>query len=422
MIGFLLSTNAAPAKNKELLTLPGDEVKGLPDQAEELTRELFHWLRTDSLSLLGAVAIGMLIYTVFLFARSVARRRLSRTAAFGSWGWIVLKVVAKTRSFFLVMVSAKIVAELFQAPAAWNSLITFFFTVAGAVQGAFWVREFLTSVVERRAQQNAGDAAMSSAVGVLNVIINIVVWALAGIILLDNLGVNVTGLVAGLGIGGIAIGLAAQGIFSDLFAALSILFDRPFQRGETIQVGGPQGVIGTVENIGMKTTRLRALSGEVVVMSNANLLNQQINNFADYSHRRVVMLIDVIYQTDPSLLERIPDEIEKIVNGVADCAFDRCHLQQFAASSLNYELVFSVRKPDQQSMLDARQKVMIAVIRRFGELDIQFAFPAQMSFLAGPDGHIVDPYPEAGTPSRQAHPAGRQRTTASRTTKTSVRD
>jgi small-conductance mechanosensitive channel len=89
---------------------------------------------------------------------------------------------------------------------------------------------------------------------------------------------------------------------------------------------------------------------------------------------------------------------------------------------LNYELVFSVRKPDQQSMLDARQRVMIAVIRRFGELDIQFAFPAQMSFLAGPDGHIVDPYPEAGTPSRQAHPAGRQRTTASRTTKTSVRD
>lgn len=421
MIGFLLSANRAPAADTDILKLPAEEAASLPTHAEELTRELFHWLRTDSFSLLGAVALGAALYTVFVFIRSFARRRLSRSATFGSWGWVALKVAAKTRSFFLVMVSAKIVTEMFQAPAAWNSLITFFFTVAVAVQGAFWVRELLIAIVERRAELHNGDAAMSSAVGVLTIIINVVVWAIAGIILLDNLGVNVTGLVAGLGIGGIAIGLAAQGIFSDLFGALSILLDRPFQRGETIQVGGPQGVVGTVEHIGLKTTRLRALSGEVVVMSNANLLNQQINNFADFTHRRVVILIEVIYQTEPSLLERIPAEIEQIVNKVPHCRFDRCHLLQFAPSALDYELVFGVGKPDLKSMFDARQAVMIAIIRRFQELEIQFAFPAQTSFLAGPDGLIVDPHPGTKSPSRPAHLAGKGRTSPP-TTKGSGQD
>ncbi len=405
-MGIQLSAPKAPAGH-ELLDLPNGDLEGLPKQAEDLTRELFHWLRADSLGVLTAIAIGVALYFALVFARGFARRRLSRNLTFGSWGWVALKVVARTRSFFLVMVSAKIVTAMFGAPATWNGLIQFLFTVAGAVQGAFWAREFLVSIVERRAKLRDGDAAMSSAVGVLTIIINVVVWALAGIILLDNLGVNVTGLVAGLGIGGIAIGLAAQGIFSDLFAALSILLDRPFQQGETIQIGGPQGVVGTVEHIGLKTTRLRALSGEVVVMSNANLLNQQINNFADFSHRRVVIMIEVIYQTDPELLRQIPVEIEKIVGATPDCRFDRCHLLQFAPSALDFELVFGVDRADLKSMFDARQSVMIAIIRRFQELDIQFAFPAQTSFMAGPDGRIVDPHPEGlHASARPAHLGG----------------
>ncbi|MCG2841336.1 mechanosensitive ion channel family protein [Sandaracinobacter sp. RS1-74] len=409
MIGFTPYAAKAPATAEELLTLPGVETTSLPEQAEELTRELFHWLRTDSFGLLAAIGIGFVLYALFVAVRSYARNRLARNVLFGSWGWVALKVIARTRSFFLMTAAMKIASNLFGAPSAWHSLITFLFTIASAVQGAFWVREFLISLVERRAEQSEGDPAMSSAVGVLSVIINMVVWALAGIILLDNLGVNVTALVAGLGIGGIAIGLAAQGIFSDLFAALSILLDRPFQRGETIQVGGAQGVVGTVENIGLKTTRLRALSGEVVVMSNANLLNQQINNFADFSHRRVVLLIEVIYQTEPGLLESIPDEIERIVNAIPNCRFDRCHLFQFATSALDYELVFQVGKPDLQTMFDARQAVMVAIIRRFAELQIDFAFPSQTSYLAGPDGRIVPPHPEGQQPSRPAHLAGKTR-------------
>lgn len=400
---------AAPAKDAtpDLIADAGVELLSLPEQAEELTRELYEWLRTDSLGLLAGIAVGFGLYMLMLLARSWARRRLSRTAAFGTWGWVALKVVAKTRSFFLVMAAAEIVTALFGAPSAWMALISFLFTVAAAVQGAFWVREFLISLVERKASEREGDANISSAVGVLTVIINVVVWAVAGIILLDNLGVNVTGLVAGLGIGGIAIGLAAQGIFSDLFAALSILLDQPFKRGDTIQIGGSQGVVGTVEHIGLKTTRLRALSGEVVVMSNANLLNQQINNFADYTHRRVVLALQVIYQTDPDLLQQVPAELERIVNAAPKSRFDRAHLTSFSPSSLDYELVFIVETPGLPEMFDARQAVMIGIVRRFGELGIDFAFPTQTSLLAGPDGRIVDPHPESGRGARPV-PARRQ--------------
>lgn len=403
------ATSSGGGTGKELVDKYGEDLLGVSEQAEDLTRELYHWLRADSLGALAAVAVGFVLYGLFLFARGQARRRLSRAATFGSWGWVALRVVSRTRSFFLLMVSARIVAALFGAPGTWTSLIGFLFTVAAAVQGAFWVREFLLALVERKAGGDEADPGIASAVGVLTVIINVVVWGIAAIILLDNLGVNVTGLMAGLGIGGIAIGLAAQGIFSDLFAALSILLDKPFKRGDTIQVG-QGGFVGTVDHIGLKTTRFRALSGEVIVMSNANLLNQQINNFADYSHRRVVLLVEVIYQTDPELLARIPAEMERIVNAVPGARFDRAHLFQFAASALDYELVFIVESAELKDMFDARQAVMIALVKRFAELGVDFAFPAQTSFLAGPDGRIVDPHPANGAAGRPPALGGARRT------------
>ncbi len=368
------------------------EALSLPLQAEELTQEIVDWVREDSLGLSLGIAVGVGLYFALLIVRGWVRGRFSRTAMADGWHWVVLRVLARTRSFFLVMVSARLVAIIFDAPPTITDIVVFVFTITTTIQAAFWVRELLLALVEKKAADNSrDDSTISSAVGVLTVIINVVVWAIAAIILLDNLGVNVTGLVAGLGIGGIAIGLAAQGVVSDLFAALSILLDQPFKTGDTIQVGGPGGIIGSVEHIGLKTTRLRALSGEMVVLANANILNQQINNYADFTHRRVVLLVDVIYQTDPKLLKQIPAEMEAIVNAVPMCQFDRAHLFQFAASSLSYELVFIVNHTGLKEMFDARHAVMIEMVRRFAELEIEFAFPQQVSYLAGPDGKAVDP-------------------------------
>lgn len=383
-----MKTEPAPAT--DLTEGLNEDIKDLPGQVEDLTVDLFHWLRADSLSVLAAIGIGCGLYFLLVLARSWLRRRLKHKEVQGSLSWVMLKVLAHTGDFFLIMLSARLVTAGLSAPGTWSRLIGFLFTISVAIQGALWARTFLKALLQRRAIGEE-DAAVSSAMGVLTVLINVVVWTLTAIILLDNLGVNVTALMAGLGIGGIAIGLAAQGIFSDLFAALSILLDKPFKQGETIQVGGPTGVVGTVENIGMKTTRLRAQSGEVVVMSNTFLLGQQINNFADYTRRRVEMKIDVIYQTTPELLKKLPGELKAIIKTRPICEYERASLVSLMPHAIQFELVYFVNDPGMMTALDERQVINLAILQRFTELGIDLAYPTTVQMQALPDGSIFDP-------------------------------
>ena len=392
MSGYTLMSAAAAKSDANVDAAElADGLQDLPNEIGRLTRDLFAWLEHDMLNILVGCGVAVGLYTLFIFLRTIARRRYE-TAKYGSWRWVVLGVLSNTRSFFLAMVGIRVAVMLFGAPGTWTRFISILFTIAATIQGALWVQRFLLSLVERKATPESDpDGNISSALGVLQVLIAGVVWALAAIILLDNLGVNVTGLVAGLGIGGIAIGLAGQGIFSDLFAALSILFDQPFKRGDTIQVGGANGTTGTVEHIGLKTTRLRAVSGEVVILSNTNLLSQQINNLAAYDRRRVVMTLSVIYQTPVNQLLAIPLEVKKIVDARPRCTFDRAHFVNFAPSSLDFELVFLLDDAAMLPMYEERQAVGFAILQRFSDLGIDFAYPSQVSFLAGPDGRIVEP-------------------------------
>jgi small-conductance mechanosensitive channel len=227
--------------------------------------------------------------------------------------------------------------------------------------------------------------------GVIRVLVSVALFALAIIVILDNLGVNVTALVAGLGIGGIAIGLAAQGIFSDLFAALAIIFDKPFRRGDTITFGT---TTATVQEIGLKTTRLKSMTGEEVVMGNAKLLDLPIQNWALLERRRNVMNFGVIYQTDPDIIARIPLAAKEIVEAQPLGTFDRCHAFQFAPSSIDFELVFHTESPDMADFMSVRQAIMLGLMRTFAELGVEFAYPTQTSFTAGPDGKAIMPYPE----------------------------
>lgn len=388
---FLAGVVAAAPGSGAIVSDPSHEGQTLLRQLQILVLEFFNELQTNSLKLIIGIVVALALYGLLLLVRRTIRRRFMHHSVFGTWRWVILRALSKTTVFFLAMLTGKLVMSLFGSPAGWQWLITLLFTLAAAIQGALWTREFLIAMLERRAGRDANDTSISSAVGVITVLINVAVWALTLIILLDNLGVNVTALVAGLGIGGIAIGLAAQGVFSDLFAALSILLDQPFRRGDTIKVGGENGVTGTVERIGLKTTRLRAQSGEVVVLSNTNLLNQQVNNLASYTHRRIVLPIRVLYQTSPDLLEQIPRELREIVSGMVDCTLVSVNLTQFAVSNLDYELICLVENSESDAMLETRQALMLAIIRRFAELGVDFALPAQISFVTDPGGKIVSP-------------------------------
>jgi small-conductance mechanosensitive channel len=208
---------------------------------------------------------------------------------------------------------------------------------------------------------------------------------------LDNLGVNVTGLIAGLGVGGIAIGLAAQGIFGDLFAALAIIFDRPFRRGDKISYGTTNGVI---ESIGLKSTRIRAFTGELRVISNKQLLDKEIQNTSVRDHIRLAFTIGVTYETPPDTLARVPQIMREIVEGEGG-KVARSSFETFGASSLDFVLQFDIPGDDWATAHPMRDRIMVSLIRRFAAEGIGIAYPTQTTYTAGPDGKLVMPYATA---------------------------
>jgi small-conductance mechanosensitive channel len=349
--------------------------------------ESWAWVTQDSGEALFGVAIAGALLAVLWLLKWGALRVLPREM--GGHPAVLRAMVARTLLLFLIAVALDGATHAVAPPGPLMRLVDNIFTIALAVQGALWIRELVLGLVHRRAGNGGEDSdSLGSAVGVINVLVNVVVWLLAAILILDNLGVNVTALVAGLGVGGIAIGLAAQGIFSDLFAALAILFDRPFRVGDTISYGTSTG---TVEHIGLKTTRIRSLSGEQLVMANTKLLEQQVANLRRIEERRVVLNFGIVYQTAPDVLEALPGHLRAIVDAQADCRFDRAAFTGFGPSSLDFELIFFVTVPDLEAMTAARQAVGFAIVRRFAELGVEFAYPTQTTFTAAPDGRLIDP-------------------------------
>jgi small-conductance mechanosensitive channel len=349
--------------------------------------ETWRWLTRDSGEALFGTAVGITLYLALAGLLLIARRLLPRDS--DGWRGLTRGVVDRTLQLFLVAVALDGATHAVAPPGPLMELVDRILIIAMAVQGALWLKELVLGLVRRKAEVGGEDAvALGSAIGVITVLVNVVVWLLAAILILDNLGVNVTALVAGLGVGGIAIGLAAQGIFSDLFAALAILFDRPFRVGDTISYGTS---IGTVEHIGLKTTRIRALSGEQLVMANTKLLEQQVANLRRIEERRVLIPFGIIYQTKPDTLDALPGAMQALVEAVPNCRFDRCVFTGFGASSIDFELVFFVTVPELDAMLKARQAVGFAMVRRFAELGVEFAYPTQTTFTAAPDGRMIDP-------------------------------
>lgn len=210
-------------------------------------------------------------------------------------------------------------------------------------------------------------------------------WAIGLLLILSNLGVDITSLVAGLGIGGIAIAFALQNILSDLFSSFAIYFDKPFLIGDFIVVGSNSG---TVEKIGIKTTRLRALTGEELVISNKELTSARIQNFKRLVERRHVVSIGVLYETPQDTLEAIPAMIEKVVNAQGKARFDRAHLKDFGPSSIDYEIVYYIESSDYATFMDTRQAINLGIIAIFAQEGVGFAYPTQTVYLGS--GHSLD--------------------------------
>lgn len=347
------------------------------------------WISANSADIAIAVLVGIGLYLGLSLARRIGMRLKGRADPLGVTP-IIGRVFERTGQFFMVMVPAKLVAGHASPPAVIAEIIHFLFIIAAVFQGAVWLRELVMGVLERRAGDGSSGETLANAMGIIRLIVTVAIFAVAAVVVLDNMGVNVTGLVAGLGIGGIAIGLAAQGIFSDLFAALSIIFDRPFVKGETITY---DQTTATVERIGLKSTRLRALTGEKKIISNTNLLGKEITSYVELDHRRMSLALAVVYHTDPEVADRIPAMLKAIVEEQGG-VFVRSGFIGFGQSSLDFELLFDVFSADYETIYHTRHRIGLAILRRFRQEGIEFAYPTQTTFTAAPDGTLVMPYAE----------------------------
>jgi small-conductance mechanosensitive channel len=370
---------------------PGQTISSGRDGVEALVR----WFEANQATLPIGLAVAAGIVLFMLSLRVVGSRLVTGDPQCQHWRGVIGHVLERTSILFMVFAALDIVATYAAVPARIERLIDILFTIAFAFQGAVWARELILGVIGRRAGEDPTETAVGNAIGVIRVLVSVTLFALAIILILDNLGVNVTALVAGLGIGGIAIGLAAQGIFSDLFAALSILFDKPFKRGDTIQF---DQTTGTVERIGLKTTRLRSINGELVVMANTKLLERELHNFAGGRTRRSVFTFGLVYRTSPDDLEKVSSLAKGAVESRQGCTFVRCAIRALGASSIDFELLFDSRSTDLNKVAADRTAVALALLRAFAKHGLEFAYPTQTTFTAAPDGSLVMPY---------ATPAGR---------------
>ena len=354
------------------------------------------WVQGNVFELSVAIGMAIIVFIALSWLKRIASKIARETEHRAHVKSIVARTLARTSKFFRVMVSIELVNQIANAPDALAHAIDILFTIAIVTQVAIWLREIILGMIERRAGEGLHEhETLQSAMVLIRLLVSFALFAVAAIVILDNLGVNVTGLVAGLGVGGIAIGLAAQGIFSDLFAAISIIFDKPFRRGDTVSY---DNTVARVEVIGMKSTRLRALTGEEKIISNSKLLEKEITNNTLTLYRRVTFVLTLVYQTPPALAKRIPEILREVVedNGAQ---FIRAGFNNFAASSLDFHLVFDIESDDVEVMFRARHDIGIAIIDRFAREGISFAYPTQTTFTAAPDGHMVMPYaPPAPAP------------------------
>ncbi len=364
--------------------------ENLSERATAFARETGAWLSGNSLDILIAAGAAVLVVLVLLGLRAFGQRLIGQAESI-QWRVVLGRVLAKTSLFFIIACALELVAENAETPPALLRAINIAFTVAAAIQAAVWARELILGFVQHRAGGQGDDQRLGSALGIIRLLVTIALFAIAIIVILDNLGVNVTGLVAGLGIGGIAIGLAAQGIFKDLFAALSIIFDKPFRKGDGVKF---DQVNGSVEQIGLKTTRIRALSGEEIVVSNAMLLDKQIHNFANLDHRRIVLIFGITYETPVAVLRKVPELCRAVVERHEHARLVRCGLVNFAASSLDHELQFDIHSADYEYVFSTKAAIMLELLEAFAAESIALAYPTQVSYTAAPDGRLILPYPE----------------------------
>jgi small-conductance mechanosensitive channel len=319
------------------------------------------WIEANKDGLLIGLGVGTLLVIVMLVLRTFGQREVRRDPHGIGWSSVIGRVCAKTSLFFMIVAAADVVSAYVGLPSRAARLPRIAFTIAFALQGAVWGRELILGVIGRKVAEEQGSGTLGNAMAIIRLLVSVALFAIAAVLILDNLGVNVTALVAGLGIGGIAIGLAAQGIFADLFAALSILFDKPFKKGDTIRYDQSTG---TVERIGLKTTRLRSLTGEQLIMANTKLLEREIHNLAAARSRRITIYLAVGGEISSKSVEIVTTAANETVTKQPGCKFIRCVLSGAGSGAFAFDLVYDDATLSADKLATDRAQILHGLIEK----------------------------------------------------------
>jgi small-conductance mechanosensitive channel len=349
----------------------------------EWTKRLLEGLTEERL-LQAAIAAGVAVavYAVLVVLRRLVARQYKRyeQTTQKELAEIPLQAVSETRWPFLVAVAVYAGLVAFGLPDNVATVINKVMTIALFWQAGVWASAAASGALDRRRQLAMEQGrSLTGSIGILRFVSRVVIWALVLLLTLENLGVDITALVAGLGIGGIAVALAVQNVLGDLLASLSIALDEPFVIGDFVAVGD---FLGSVEYVGIKSTRLRSLTGEQIVMSNADLLSSRLRNYGRMVERRIVFALGLTYETPRAKLEQVPGIVRKIVESLEDVRFDRCHFKSYGAFSLDFEIVYFVLSPDYNRYMDLQQQINFGIHGAFEELGVEFAYPTQTLWLA----------------------------------------
>jgi small-conductance mechanosensitive channel len=349
-----------------------------------------------------ASVVFLLVLTALLLLKAFIAGQLRRLASRGKLQFLNYpeQILNATRLPFMLGVSLLAAVSQLQLTPQQDKWLEYAWIVVLISQVALWANRAVTVAVGRAFERHRlTDPSGATYLMLSGLVARIVLWSIAVLVTLDNLGFNITTLMASLGIGGIAVALAVQNILGDLFSSVSIALDKPFVVGDFIAV---DTFMGTVEYVGMKTTRLRSLSGEQIVISNSELLKNRIRNYKRMQERRIQFEFGIAYETPVEEIERIPQTVKEIIAGHADIArFDRAHFKSYGESALNFEVVYNVLDPDFNKYMDLQQAINLALMRDFRNRGISFAYPTRTVHVASVPQELVT---RAATPAAEPAP------------------
>ena len=327
-----------------------------------------------------AGVIGVAVWSLLWIGRRLIASRYKKYSAARQRMPVRLLayLLGNTKQFLFIAIALEAAQTSLVLPDGVEHIVSNIVLILILLQVGLWAGRAVRFYLETKELERGADQVFAGSLDVINFVARMLIWSLLILVALDNVGVNITALLAGLGVGGVAVALALQNILGDLFASLSIALDKPFVVGDRLEI---ESYAGKVEHIGIKSTRLRSDTGEQIILSNADILKSRVRNFGRAQEQRALATIRVTYETPTEKLKRIPGLLESIVREQANVRFERCHLKTLGDSALHFELSYFVQQPSLNPMLDLQQAVNFRVIDEFRRLGVEFDYPTQRVIL-----------------------------------------